>query len=219
MTPPVVVAVLAALTLIAIAVACVATVRARSARAALHASEEKRRDSVGLVTQMAADSRAAGDVAHDLSDLLTAITRHTELLIANLDPSSSNLQDAREIRHAALSAARLTKPLLMLSGGPPAPTEVIDVNAVTARTAGSLDRMLGPGIDVALALDDDIKRIKVGTSHLEEIVLNIGIHARDAMPDGGRLTVATTMHTSDERDVTSGAPRGWRRFPGEAVYH
>lgn len=211
-TAPVAIALLGAFTSIAIAVACVATLRARAARAALRASEEKHRESVELAGKMEAGSRLAGDVAHDLNDLLTAITGHTELLIASLDPSGANIQDAHEIRRAALSAARLTKPLRTLSGGHRASTDVIDVNAVTARTASSLGRMLGPNIDVTLALDNDIKRIKVGASHLEEIVLNLGIHARDAMPNGGRLTVATSMHTHDERDAASGAPREYVRM-------
>jgi len=211
-TTSVAIAVLGALTLIAIAVACAATVWARAARAALRASEAKHRESVELARKMEADGRLAGDVAHDLNDLLTAITGHTELLIASLDPSGTNIQDAHEIRRAALSAARLTKPLRSLSGGHRAATDVIDVNAVTARTASALERMLGPTIEVTLALDNDIKRIRVGASHVEEIVLNLGVHARDAMPNGGRLTVATTMHTHDELDAASGAPREYVRM-------
>jgi signal transduction histidine kinase len=206
------IALLGVLTSIAIAVACVATLWARAARAALHASEEKQRDSAERATKMEAGSRLAGDVAHDLNDLLTAISGHTELLIAGLDPSSTHVQDAHEIRRAALSAARLTKPLRMLSGGHRASIQVIDVNAVTARTANALERMLGPNIEVTLALDDDVKRIKVGASHLEEIVLNLGIHARDAMPNGGHLTLATTMHMHGEQDAASGAPREWVRM-------
>jgi two-component system cell cycle sensor histidine kinase/response regulator CckA len=211
-TSQVAIVVLGALTFIAIAVACVATLWARAARAALRAVEEKHRETVELARKMEAGSRLAGDVAHDLNDLLTAITGHTELLISSLDPSGTNIQDAHEIRRAALSAARLTKPLRSLGGGHRASTGVIDVNAVTARTANSLKRMLGPAIEVTLALDNDIKRIKVGASHLEEIVLNLGIHARHAMPKGGRLTLATTMYTHDEREAAGGAPREYVRM-------
>jgi CheY-like chemotaxis protein len=94
---------LGAITVIAIAMGCVATLRARAAVAALRASEAKHIES-------------AGGVTHDLNDLLTAINGHTELLIASLDPSSTSLQDAHEIRRAVLSAARLTAPGGTLSG-------------------------------------------------------------------------------------------------------
>jgi two-component system cell cycle sensor histidine kinase/response regulator CckA len=211
-TAPVAIAVLGALTSIAIAVACVATLRARAAQAALRANEAKQRESGELVRKMEASGRLAGDVAHDLNDLLTAITGSTELLIAGLDPSGTSIQDAQEIRRAALSAARLTRPLRALSGGHRVPADVIDVNAVTARAVSSVQQMLGPRIEVTLALDNDIKRIKLGVSSLEEIVLNLAIRARDAMPTGGRLTVATSMHGPDGRDAAGDAPSEYVRM-------
>jgi two-component system cell cycle sensor histidine kinase/response regulator CckA len=73
----------------------------------------------------------------------------------------------------------------------------VDVNAVATRIAGSLERMLGSNIRVALALDEHIEPIRIGVSQLEEILLNLGAHARSAMPNGGRLTVATAMHPRD----------------------
>src|SRR5712692_11962501 len=89
-------------TCLAIAVACVATRRARAARTALRASEAMHRDTVQLERNIEAVSRLAGDVAHDLNDLLTGIAGHSELLIASLDPSGTSIQDAREIRSSAL---------------------------------------------------------------------------------------------------------------------
>jgi two-component system cell cycle sensor histidine kinase/response regulator CckA len=198
-------------TLIAIAVAYVATRRARTAGAALRASDQKHGDNVERARRMEAGNRLAGDLAHDVNDALTAITGHTELLIASLDPSGTSIQEAHEIRRVALNAAQLTKPLRALGGGSRASNDVIDVNAVTARTASSLRRMLGSNIEVTLALDPNIKRIKIGVSHMEEIVLNLGIHARDAMPNGGRLTIATAMHTHDGRDGAIGAPQEFVR--------
>jgi signal transduction histidine kinase/CheY-like chemotaxis protein len=189
---------------IGITVACIAVLQARTARAALRASEMKHRDSVERDQKMDAGSRLAGEIAHDLNNLLTSITGYSELLIASLDPSGTSIQDAQEIRHAALSAARLTKPLRSLSDGHRTAADVIDVNAVTARTATALQRMLGPNIEVTLALDNDIKRIRMDASRLEEIVLNLGVHARTAMPHGGRLTLATSMHTDDARDTAGG---------------
>ena len=211
MTASITIAALGALAAVAIAVAWVAMRQARAARAALSAGEQRHRESAERAGKLEAGSRLASDVAHDLNDLLTAITGYTELLIASLDPSGSSIQDAHEIRRAALSAARLTRPLRNLGGGHRGSGDVVDVNAVTARTANALERMLGPNIAVTLALDNGIERIKIGAAHLEEIVLNLGIHARDAMPDGGRLTVATTMHMAAEAG-TNGAPRAHVRM-------
>ena len=211
-TVPIAIALLGAVTSIAIAAACVATLRARAARAALRAADQQHGESVELARTIEATSRLAGDVAHDLNDLLTAITGRAELLIASLDPSGTSVQDAHEIRRAALSAARLTRPLRILSGGHRAPTDVIDVNAVAARAANALQQMLGPNIEVTLALDHDIKRVKIAAYHLEEIVLNLGIHARDAMPHGGCLTVATARRTHDERGAESGAASEYVRM-------
>ncbi len=212
MTVPVAIVLLSGVASLAIAVACVATLRVRAARAALRAVEAKHRGRVERDAKTDAGSRQVGDIAHDLNDLLTAIIGHTELLIASLEPSGTSIQDAFEIRRAALSAAGLTRPLRILSGGHHGPTDVIDVNEVTARAAKALQQMLGPNIDVRLALDHDIKRITIGACHLEEIVLNLGIQARGAMPHGGCLTVATAMHTRGERDAAGGAPSEYVRM-------
>jgi two-component system cell cycle sensor histidine kinase/response regulator CckA len=193
------------------AAAGAATWRARIARRAVRAPQKRAQD-VDLAKAMEADSRLASGIAHDLNDLLTAITGHAELLIASLDPSSASVLDALEIRRAALSAARLTNPLRHLSDGHRSPTDVIDVNAVTARTANSLQEMLGAKISVTLALDDDLKPIKIGPGQLDAIVLNLCIQARDAMPNGGQLTVTTTMHAHEERNAPSGVPGEYVRI-------
>jgi two-component system cell cycle sensor histidine kinase/response regulator CckA len=191
----------------ALIVAVVAVAQARAARAALRAGEETSRQVLEVApSQQTLETvgRLAGDIAHGLNDLLTAITGHTELLIAHLSPADPMMQDAREVRDAALSAARLTKQLLAWSRTQRTTLEVVDVNAVVARTASVLTGMLGEGIVVTLALDADIKRIKAGPSHVEEIVLNLALNARDAMPAGGRLTLTTTMHTRFELDAAIG---------------
>jgi signal transduction histidine kinase len=212
MSAPVEVGALGAVTFIAITVACVATARARAARAALRARDEQHGGSAGLARQMEATGRLAGDVAHDVIDLLTAIAGHAELLITSLDPSGTSIQDAHEIRRSALRAAQLTKSLRTLGGELHVSTGVIDVNAVTTRTVTSLQQMLGTKIDVTLSLDNDIKRIRIAAGHLEEIVLNLCIHARDAMPKGGRLTVATTMHIHERADAAGGVPGEYVRL-------
>ena len=125
MTASIAIALLGAVTALAVAAAYAATLRARAARAALLASEKKYGESVELVRKMEASSQLATVVAHDVNDLLTAITGHSELLIASLDPAGTGIEDAHEIQRAALSAARLNKPLRTLGGGGRASAEVI----------------------------------------------------------------------------------------------
>ena len=187
-----------------LAVAVVAVAQTRAARVALRACEETGRQSGQLPQNLERVGQLAGDIAHDLNDLLTAIIGHTELLIESLPRGDPMSPDAHEVRRAALSAARLTKQLLALSRTQRTTLEVIDVNAVVARTAGGLKGMLGEDIAITLTLGTDIKRIRAGASHLEEIVLNLALNARDAMPAGGRLTLTTAMHTRLEQGAASG---------------
>jgi two-component system cell cycle sensor histidine kinase/response regulator CckA len=199
----------------ALGVTAVALARARAAGSALRASEETRRQLLHPPQNVKSMGRLAGDIAHDLNDLLTAITGHIELLIAHLPPADPLTQDAQEVRRAALSGAGLTRQLLALSRSEPTVQEVIDVNAVTARTAGVLGAMLGEDIAVTLALGADIKPIRAGASHVEEIVLNLALNARDRMATGGRLTLTTTMHNrpgQEEAARPAGEGEGGREY-------
>jgi two-component system cell cycle sensor histidine kinase/response regulator CckA len=212
LTAPLAIGLLAASTIIAVAVAGVAMMRNRAMRAALQGSVAAAGARAEFAGQAESHRRLAGDVAHHLTDMLTSITGHTELLIAGLDPSGGSMEDALQIRQAARTAANLLKPFRALSGGRRASIEVVDVNAVIAHTAGSMTRMLGPAIEVVLPLAGRIERIRIGAGQLEEIVLNLGVHARGAMPNGGRLTVATAMHTDEAVGVPGGARREYVRM-------
>ncbi len=187
-----------------LAVTVVALAQRRAARAALRACEDTGRESPPLPQNLERVGQMAGDIAHDLNDLLTAIIGHTELLIERMPRADPMAPDAHEVRRAALSAARLTKQLLALSRSQRPTLEVIDVNAVVSRTASGLKGMLGENIAVTLTLGAHLKRIRAGASHLEEIVLNLALNARDAMPAGGRLTLTTAMHTRLEQGAAIG---------------
>jgi two-component system cell cycle sensor histidine kinase/response regulator CckA len=210
------------------AVAMFAAVRAQRAEAALRASAEayrqlpaqgstsdaarSARDEQAHHAQIMEDvGRTADDLAHDLKNLLTAITGRTELLIASLDEAHPGRPDAYEIRRLALSAARAGKPLRALSGLAAA-TDVVDVNLVTSRTTDALKEMLGSDIDVSVTLDPGVMPVRLSAGHLEEIVLNLAMNARAAMPDGGRLTVSTARHTRHEGDVGQGPAREYVRI-------
>jgi CheY-like chemotaxis protein len=159
----------------------------------------KMNDQQSLQAQkMEAVGRLACGVAHDFNNLLTAITGYSELVIANLGGADPMVQDVYEIRRAALSAARLTKQLLAFGAPQRAQTEVLDLNAIVARTAGLLRPMLGENVGLTLALDPGIPRIKADAGQLEQIVVNLAVNARDAMPDGGQLTFTTVPYVGDE---------------------
>jgi two-component system, cell cycle sensor histidine kinase and response regulator CckA len=204
-------------------VAALAVARARRAEAARRASEDtpRRMTAEGLLpdaTRLESEQqirhariledvgRTADVVAHDFKDLLTAITGRTELLIASLDEAHPGRPEAFEIRRLALSAARMSKPLRALSGALAA-TDLIDVNMVISRTADAFKEMLGSDIDVSLALDPGVMRVRAGAGHVEEIVLTLAMNARAAMPGGGRLTVSTAGHTHEENDPRLGSGR------------
>jgi two-component system cell cycle sensor histidine kinase/response regulator CckA len=174
----------------AIAAAGIAIGWGRAARAS-HRADKTQYDR--RVEALEAGSRLAAAVAHDLDNLLTAVAGQAELLLAGLDPSSTHSQGAREIRHAALSAARLTRPLRSVRGGRPSPADVIDVNDVTATAAGFLQRKFGPGIEIKLMLDPAVKPIRIGAGRLDALVLTLGVRAGEAMPDGGQLTIITAV--------------------------
>jgi CheY-like chemotaxis protein len=164
-TAPVAIGLLGALTFIAIAVACVATLRARAARAALRASDAKPREGVERGEKMDAGSPRAGD----LNDLLTTITGHTELLIASLDPTGTSIQAALEIRRAAWSAARLTSPLRTLSGGHPTLTNVV--------TGGAVEPAAGPDPAVAETRFSGTMLVVEDEPHVRELIRLVLVQA------------------------------------------
>jgi CheY-like chemotaxis protein len=187
----------------AIAAAGIAIGWGRAARAARRAEKAQ---SDQRVDALEAGSRLAADLAHDLDDLLTAVIGQAELLMAGSDPSAAQTQGAREIRDAALKAARLTRPLRSVGGSRPSSTDVIDVNDVITTAAGFLRRKLGSGIEVKLMLDPAVKPIRIGAGRLDALVLTLGIRAGEAMPDGGQLTIATAVDPRGSRHQVEGGP-------------
>jgi two-component system cell cycle sensor histidine kinase/response regulator CckA len=194
-------AALGAVAATAIAAAGIAIGWGRAARAARRADKAQ---SDQRIDALEAGSRLAADLAHDLDNLLTAVVGQAELLMAGMDPSAAQSQGAREIRDAALKAARLTRPLRSVGGTRPSSTDVIDVNDVITTAAGFLRRKLGPGIEVKLMLDPAVKPIRIGAGRLDALVLTLGIRAGETMPDGGRLTIATAVDARGGRHQAEG---------------
>jgi hypothetical protein len=148
--------------------------------------------------QMAVLGRFAGGVAHDFDNLLTAIQGYTSLLLRDFRPDDPQREGLEEIRNASERAAGLTRQILAFGRRHAAESGPVDLN----RLIGNLVRLLPPliGDDLALVtvLAPSIGMVRADPGQLEQVVMNLVINARDAMPDGGRLTIATANeHISD----------------------
>jgi two-component system cell cycle sensor histidine kinase/response regulator CckA len=148
--------------------------------------------------KMEAIGRLAGGVAHDFNNLLTAILGYCELLLADFEPDDPRQQDIAEIQKAGLSAAGLTRQLLAFSRKQIIEPTLLDVNSVVGDLKAILGRLIGEDVKVVMSLRAELPLIKADRGQMEQIVLNLAVNARDAMPDGGTLTVATGNVELDE---------------------
>ncbi|MEW6660386.1 MAG: PAS domain S-box protein [Thermodesulfobacteriota bacterium] len=135
--------------------------------------------------------RLAGGVAHDFNNLLTAINGYSELVLNFMEPDNPLRQDVAEIRKAGDRAASLTRQLLAFSRKQMLQPKVLDLNQVMENMGKMLERLIGSDIELAINLDSALGRVMADPGQIEQVILNLAINARDAMPGGGRLTIAT----------------------------
>ena len=133
----------------------------------------------------------AGGVAHDFNNLLGVITGYSDLIGGTLSADDPRRADLMGIGHAALRGADLVRQLLTFSQLKPSRPETIDLNAVVVDTEHLLRRTLGANIEFVTLLEPDLPPVVIDRSRLVQIILNLVVNARDAMPGGGRLTIAT----------------------------
>jgi two-component system, cell cycle sensor histidine kinase and response regulator CckA len=133
----------------------------------------------------------AGGVAHDFNNLLTVINGYSEVVGARLPPDSPLQDMIRQIAHAGERAALLTQQLLVFSRKQALEPKVINLNAIVTDVAKLLRRLIGEDIELKLQLDEDLAWLRGDPGQLGQVLLNLAINARDAMPDGGVLTVKT----------------------------
>jgi two-component system, cell cycle sensor histidine kinase and response regulator CckA len=153
--------------------------------------------------KLEAVGRLAGGIAHDFNNLLTIIRGNADLLRspANGDRQPELLDD---LRLAADRAAALVRQLLMFSRRQPARSEVVDLNAVVERLGGLLNRLLGERIVVETRLAPGPVTIRSDNSHIEQVIMNLAVNARDAMPDGGTLTLRTEAAENSDHGEARG---------------
>ncbi|HEX4602218.1 MAG TPA: response regulator [Gemmatimonadales bacterium] len=162
-------------------------------------TEQRRLEGQLLQAQkMEAVGRLAGGVAHDFNNLLTVILSYSDLLLEDLPAEAPDRDDVQEIRKAAIAASSLTRQLLAFSRQQVLEPRVLDVNAVVAGTEKLLTRLLGEDVHLTTTLAQDLGTVKVDPGQLEQIIMNLAVNARDAMPRGGRLTIETGNVEMDE---------------------
>jgi PAS domain S-box-containing protein len=159
-----------------------------------HQLEEQLRQS----QKMEAVGRLAGGVAHDFNNLLTVITSYSQLLQEDLGPADPRRADVAEIQKAAAGAATLTRQLLAFSRQQVLEPRVLDLNAVVGGAGKMLKRLIGEDVELATVLSEDPGMIKADPGQVEQVIMNLAVNARDAMPDGGKLTIAITNVELDE---------------------
>src|SRR5262245_49445562 len=150
---------------------------------------------------MEAIGRLAGGIAHDFNNLLTAIRGYADLAAATVETPEGR-SDLEEITHAADRAAALTQRLLAFSRRQPIAPQPLDLNEIVADTDSLLRRLIGADVELVTLLEDSLPWIEADRAQLEQVLLNLAVNARDAMPAGGTLVIATTSSHPGGEHVT-----------------
>jgi signal transduction histidine kinase/CheY-like chemotaxis protein len=151
--------------------------------------------------KMEAVGRLAGGIAHDFNNLLTAIIGYTELVLTSLDPKDARRADAEEIGRAAMRAADLTRQMLAFSRRQVLQPKIIDLNVALAKVEPMLRRVIGEDIAMTVTGKANAPHVRVDPGQVEQVVMNLVVNARDAMPKGGRLTVETSDAVLGANDI------------------
>jgi PAS domain S-box-containing protein len=162
-------------------------------------SEKRRLEAQLLQAQkMEAVGRLAGGVAHDFNNLLGVITGYSELLRKTLDPAHPGQGRVGEIQKAAQRAAALTRQLLAFSRKQVMETRTLNLNAVVAGISEMLHRLIGEDVQLGIKAAEALGTVRADSGQIEQVILNLVVNARDAMPRGGRLVIETANAVIDE---------------------
>jgi PAS domain S-box-containing protein len=148
--------------------------------------------------KLEAVGRLAGGVAHDFNNLLTVILGYVEMLIGEVEEDSNLVEYANEIQHAATRAGALTAQLLAFSRRQISQPKVLDLNQVVSNSMRMLHRVIGEDVEITTHLDANLGKVKVDPNHVDQLLMNLVVNARDAMANGGRITIDTANVRLDE---------------------
>jgi PAS domain S-box-containing protein len=160
---------------------------------AVHEVTEQRRleEQVRHAHKMEAVGRLAGGVAHDFNNLLTVINGHSRLLLEHLGPNDPLQGSLNAIHEAGKRAAALVRQLLAFSRGQESQPADLDLNEVIAESAGFFRQLLGDACQLSVEIEPNLAAVRADRSQMEQVLMNLVVNARDAMPQGGRLTMKT----------------------------
>ena len=167
--------------------------------------------------KMEAVGRLAGGVAHDFNNLLTVILSYADMLLEGVSTEDPRAADLDEIRKAAVTAGSLTRQLLAFSRQQVIEPHLLDLNEVVASSEKMLGRLIGEDIEVSTTLSSAPLTVMIDAGQLEQVLMNLAVNARDAMPSGGRLTLETAAVTLDAEYAARHWPATAGRFAMLAV--
>ena len=156
--------------------------------------------------KMEAVGRLAGGVAHDFNNLLTIIRGHSDLLLDRMSGAEPSRHSVEQIQKAAGRAVSMTRQLLAFSRMQVLQPRVLDLNAVLADLGKMLPRLIGEHIEYAFLPEPKLAALKADPGQIEQVILNLVVNSRDAMPNGGKITVRTSNLAMQEREAAQRPP-------------
>jgi PAS domain S-box-containing protein len=168
--------------------------------------ERELEDQLRQSQKMEAIGQLAGGIAHDFNNLLTAIMGNSELLLHGMDINDPRREDLEEIRKAGTRAAALTRQLLAFSRRQVLEPMPLNLNEVVGSVSKMIERLIGENVELVTTLEPFLGQVNADPGQIEQVVLNLAVNARDAMPVGGKLLVETANAELDNEYVSIHAP-------------
>ncbi|VAV98587.1 Sensory box histidine kinase/response regulator, partial [hydrothermal vent metagenome] len=169
-----------------------------------NSEETKLKSQVAQATKMQAVGQLAGGVAHDFNNILTAIIGHCDLMLLRHSPGDSDYDDIQQVKNNSNRAAGLTRQLLAFSRQQTLRPQVLQLPDVVADVSNLLKRLLDEKIELEVKHGRNLGLVRADPGQLEQVIINLGVNARDAMPKGGKISISTrTITASDVRDLKS----------------